>query len=268
VTAVDSVGVGLGLLGSAEPAWVVTSRGYYALGCQDRDCCPLGGRDLGNLESTAISAEMVFRGVVPVRRREDLLAVPNPGARAFRNARRAATRWRERRTELGEVGLTRWRLDGLRTWINLIVAPGEPTPAELGRLRVAMTDLLVRDGVLATFVPEYLTHAGEDIVNRDGRYALDVLDGMMLVDSALQPDRDHVLVCDGVLAASIAHAPEDSCAAEWSLRALAHWWLGDGAKARIAADRALAVDSKYTIALLVSSMLASGQPPAWVRAVA
>jgi hypothetical protein len=46
-----------------------------------------------------------------------------------------------------------------------------------------------------------------------------------------------------------------------SLLAFAAWRVGDGASASVAVDRALSVDPKYSMALLIGEALAHGLPP-------
>ena len=62
---------------------------------------------------------------------------------------------------------------------------------------------------------------------------------------------------------SVVRAVPDEHAACRPLTVLAHvvWWQGDGALARIALDRALAVDPDYRLAALLERMVDLGRAP-------
>jgi hypothetical protein len=60
------------------------------------------------------------------------------------------------------------------------------------------------------------------------------------------------------------HAPAPLAPASWCLSAFAAWLDGDGASALIAAERAEAIDPRYTMASLVLEILENGlSPAAW-----
>jgi hypothetical protein len=103
-------------LGHLE-CWVVGPTGYYAFGCDDRDCCPTGGRPLTELESTRVGAQMVLEGVQVARSRSDLVHIAPVDAAVRKSARRSAARWRSRGlAATGSAELHRWRREGLVLW--------------------------------------------------------------------------------------------------------------------------------------------------------
>ena len=66
------------------------------------------------------------------------------------------------------------------------------------------------------------------------------------------------------LTAALRAAPPGYAAATASVLALALWQRGDGARAAIALDRALADDGEYRLARLIGDSLGAGLPPgAW-----
>ncbi|WP_250445352.1 DUF4192 family protein, partial [Actinotalea sp. C106] len=76
--------------------WAVGPEGYYDPSCEDLGCCPPGGRPRTELESTAVSAQMVLEGSQVLPSRTDLGRVPLATDARRRSTRRAAARWAAR----------------------------------------------------------------------------------------------------------------------------------------------------------------------------
>ena len=93
----------------------------------------------------------------------------------------------------------------------------ELTPPELARLAVSLTDVDLRDALVAWICPVALT--------------------LDLVPEALREQMVDLLPAPLTVLASFT------------------WWRGDGALTRIALDRALAVDPDYRLARLLSRMV-------------
>lgn len=259
------------------PAWAVTSTGYLSLDC-DETCCPPGGRPLADLSSTQVSAQMVLAGSSVATCREDVGRIRPAGAEARRSVARVRRRWQARGLRAHDEGvaaLEQWRRDGVAAWRRAV---GEqldrdagPTAAALGRLEAALADLRVRDAVLVALVPgqgdlpERCVRGERPGVEDDaalGRalaLVVDPLDGVPAPPAATR-------VHEAVLEAVVAHGERGGQAPAATLLGLLAWWRGDGARAGILLDRALADDEGYRLARLVAQSLACGVPPGWVRA--
>lgn len=270
-------------------AWVVGPRGYYAVGCTDRGCCPVGGRPLAGLEATRIGAQMVLEGIPVAARRDELARTVSVDAPARRAARRSRGRWQSR--ALGAVGgavgpdMRRWRAAGLGLWRELTAAAadawsasGDQDPAalrgpcpwvapgatEMGRLLAALDDVLVRDAALLSCVV-----GAERVADRlvDGDRSADVGTALgAIVDpvDGERPDLRRTAAARAVLEHALAHAPRSGHAPALTLLALLAWWEGDGARAGVLVERALAADPAHQMALLLDDALAVGMPPGWV----
>lgn len=259
------------------PAWAVTSTGYLSLDC-DETCCPPGGRPLADLSSTQVSAQMVLAGSSVATCREDVGRIRPAGAEARRSVARVRRRWQARGLRAhdeGPAALERWRRDGVAAWRRAVGEQldrdGGPTAAALGRLEAALTDLRVRDAVLVALVPgqgdlpercvrgERPGTEDDAALGRALALVVDPLDGVPAPPAATR-------VHEAVLEAVVAHGERGRQAPAATLLGLLAWWRGDGARASILLDRALADDDGYRLARLVAQSLACGVPPGWVRA--
>lgn len=271
--------------------WVVGPRGYYGLGCMDRACCPSGGRPLDDLQGTRVGAQMVLEGVQVARSRDELVRIPVASPASRKAARRARVRWESRLTAAkGTAEAHRWRRDGLALWrteVGRVAALGAaderdepddgvrpvvfgwaadaPAPTAMGRLQGALADVLVRDAVLLTLVPGAdrvadLVVAGDGgaDVGRALRTIIDPVEGRRPDAARTQPARR-------VLEQLVAHSPREGHVPALTLLAVLAWWDGDGARAGLHLDRALAADPAYRLAVLVDDALRLGMPPGWAR---
>ena len=70
------------------------------------------------------------------------------------------------------------------------------------------------------------------------------------------------------LAALVRSAPQGDVAPAATVLAIVHWLGGDGARANVALDRALADNPEYSLGLMVRTALSSGLPPqSWTAAM-
>lgn len=259
------------------PAWAVTSTGYLSLDC-DETCCPPGGRPLADLSSTQVSAQMVLAGSSVAACRDDVGRIRLAGADARRSVARVRRRWQARGLRAhdeGAAALEQWRRDGVAAWRRAVAEQldrdGGPTAAALGRLEAGLADLRVRDAVLVALVPgqgdlpercvtgERPGAEDDAALGRALALVVDPLDGVPAPPAATR-------VHEAVLEAVVAHGERGGQAPAATLLGLLAWWRGDGARASILLDRALADDDGYRLALLVAQSLACGVPPGWVRA--
>ena len=256
-------------------AWVVGPTGWWGEGCTDPGCCPPGGRPLEDLDSAPIGARMVFEGVAVAPSRTALADVAPAGRAARKSARGARDRWRARAEAVdGPEAAYRWRRAGLDAWLAELdrVAGGpDPTdaggptgPAVAGRIEAALTDTLVRDAVLVSFVPD--TERAQDLLvgGVDDAVVGAALRSIIDPEYALTPEPDRVRAATAVLTQVVAHAPRDRRAPAQTLLAILAWWSGDGARANLFIDQALARRPDYRLALLIRDALVTGMPPGWI----
>ncbi|WP_448629283.1 DUF4192 family protein [Cellulomonas soli] len=64
----------------------------------------------------------------------------------------------------------------------------------------------------------------------------------------------------------VAHGRAGGQAPALTLLALLAWWCGDGARAQVLLERALADEPAHRLALLLAEALEAALPPGWVRA--
>lgn len=253
-------------------AWAVGSQGWWAPGCVDAGCCPPAGRDLAEVETAPIRARMVLDGIGFATDRTALGAVVAADRGARKSARGARDRWLARGEAAdGPEARYRWRRDGLDAWLGeldrVLAAPAghpAPTPVVAGRIEAALTDVLVRDAVLLSFVPG--TARAQDLVlgGVDDAAVSVALRALVDPEHARSPDPERVRAATEVLTAVVSHAPRDRRAPAETLLAVLAWWSGDGARAGIFVERALARRPGYRLALLVRQVVGDGMPPGWI----
>lgn len=261
--------------------WVVSPSGWFALGCDEPDCCPPGGRPLRELESSEVGAHMVLAGNALADSREEALRIPRAGVDARRRAARAGRRVRERALAAGADATgtgdaVARRVEALDAWRDAVALvardePGDPasgpTATELGRLGAGLESIPVRDAVLVSLVPGTgdladRTVRGGDVDAGTGVAIAAIVDPV----AGLAPDPDVTGPARAVLEAVVAHVPRGRGTPALTLLALVAWWHGDGSRAAQRLEEALAQDPTYRLALLLASALDAGVPPGWVRA--
>lgn len=253
--------------------WVVTSTGYYALGCSEPGCCPPGGRPLSDLSETAVGARMVLEGATVAEERAAIAEIPRASPRDRGRAAAAASRSRARRraTE-GAADLARWRGAALAAWRTAADGRGDPRaapdPSVLGLIAAGLEDIQVRDAVLVSLVPgtadlpeRLLT--GESAGDMDGAVGRAIA---AIVDprAGIRPDTRTTGPARLVLEQVVAHGAAARQAPALTLLALLAWWGGSGARAGALLDRATVADGGYRLARLIGQAVDAGMPPGWV----
>ncbi|QHT55967.1 DUF4192 domain-containing protein [Cellulomonas sp. H30R-01] len=281
--------------------WVVTASGYLALDCTDHACCPPGGRPLRDLDSTQTSARMVLAGSAVAGSRGDLGRIRRADEDARRGAARTRRRWERRRETAAAQGpreLAAWRQDCLAAWRAAVageqaaadrgagadasVRPpsrtsagdtrgvrGGPGRAPWGRVEAGLVDRRVRDAVLVGMLPGTGDLPERSVTGESPAPAVDAAVGAAvatLVDPAraMRPPAD-VDVHERVLERVVAHGRAGGQAPALTLLAMLAWWRGDGARAAVLLERALADDPGHRLAVLLADVLAAAVPPGWVR---
>lgn len=258
------------------PVWVVTPSGYLALDCE-RACCPPGGRPLWELESTQVGAQMVLAGSVVAPTRDDVARIGRAPAEARRSVARVRRRWEARRADAiaaGPEASARWRADSVGAWRAAVArgvdGPALSTGSPLGRIEAGLVDRRVRDAVLVSFVP-----GTGDLPERTVRG--DALDAAAdagvgaAIGAVVDPSRaltppEGLRRQEQVLEQVVAHGRTGAQAPALTLLAFAAWWRGDGARAGVLLERALADEPAHRLALLLDQALGAALPPGWVQA--
>lgn len=255
---------------------VVTPRGYLDLDCDPRTCCPAGGRPLRELESTLVGAHMVLAGSAVAGSRDELVLVARASEQARRSVARVRRRWEARCLDAwtsGPDAVGEWRAASVAAWRAAVASLDDSLAgraAPWGRLEAGLADRRVRDAVLVALVPgtadlaeRSVRGASPDPVDDAAmgaalRRIMDPTEGM---EPPLARCRTHERTLDGV----VAHGRAGHQAPAWTLLAVLSWWRGDGARAQIQLDRALADDPEYRLALMLVDLLAAAVGPGWVR---
>lgn len=255
---------------------VVTPDGYLELGCADDACCPPGGRSLRELESTLVGAHMVLAGSAVAGSREDLVPVERAPDQARRSVSRVRRRWEARclgAWEAGPEAVDDWRAASVAAWrtaVTVVESAAVGGAAPWGRLEAGLADRRVRDAVLVSLVP-----GTGDLAERCVRgVSPDPVDDaemgaalrrIMDADEGVAPPLARCRTHEQALHAVVAHGRAGHQAPAWTLLAVLAWWRGDGARAQILLDRALADEPEYRLARMLLDLLAAAVAPGWAR---
>jgi hypothetical protein len=200
---------------------------WWSLMCTDEECCPPHGRIIDPAVRSSVAAEFTVLGVAPLESRRLVVESLGPVADEVE----ALSRCLDGMNHQPPTGasLERWRDEAITAVMDLIDSgPDGVGVAGCAALVVAVADIRVRDTVLW---------------------------------ECAQIDAADLQVALAVLAAGLRAAPDGLVAPVASCFAVAAWLAGDGARAVIAADRALADDPGYSLAQLVHASLRSGLSP-------
>ena len=215
---------------------------YWSYSCQDPRCCPAEGVPF-DVAAHPAAAVMSAAGNKALRDRAALAASIAPLGGLAEESMRQATRRAERQAAaLIRAGAASGRkngvvervaTEGLRAVseaIGIYRRDGKLTGDDrFAWLGVVLTDLRVRDDAWARMVPEH-------------------------VDAHLR------LWTDVVRRVAARYVPAPA-----SLLAFTAWQAGNGALANVAAQRALAADPGYSMALLLLDAIGAGLPPSAAR---
>ena len=211
---------------------------YWSYACQDPSCCPAEGVPFDPAAHPAAQV-LTAAGNTALRDRAALAATIAPAGGLAAESMRQAVRRAERRaadlTGNGSRGSGVQQLlrEGLRAVSDAIgtYRRGEAISSDdqIAGLAMALTDLRVRDDAWARMIPEHVQahlRLWTDLVRR---------------------------------------APARYVPAAASLLAFTAWQAGNGALANVAAQRALAADPGYSMALLLHDAIGAGVPPSAAR---
>jgi hypothetical protein len=261
-----------------DDAWHVGGGRYRCLTCTG-SCCPADGRPVRELESSLVLAELVLRGRAPVADRSELAGDLSPLPAAEQPVVAAAAAEEALRLTDGRSP-ARSRLGALACWRSALADwPTLPEPRVTGRLVAAVADVRVRDAVMLTAVPGSGTvpdRMAAGVLDAEVARCLDHVFGVVSGDRCdgegparpgPVPDDDLARAAEGVLRhVARGAAGTRGAAAPLSLLAWLAWWCGDGARAWVYVDHALAADPAYSLALLLATVLERALGPGWTRA--
>jgi Domain of unknown function (DUF4192) len=244
---------------------------WFSLACADRACCPPEGRPLPRPHEVPAVAEFVGREISPMVDRTalaDRLRPAPPGSGEIVAA--CADDWMATRRAANEgpvAGFHDVRRRELETWALVLRCRDEDgpmpelTPAQLARLAVSLTDVDIRDALVAWICPGALTLDLVPDLLRDQMMGVLPEPLRSVGDPELDPGLDpaaHSARCQRLerrLVALCAALPEAWTVPPLTVLASFTWWRGDGALTRMALERALSVDPDYRLARLLERMV-------------
>ncbi len=124
--------------------------------------------------------------------------------------------------------------------------------------------MLVRDAVLLDLVPGHERLADRVVAGWSGPEIGAALRAVVDPGSGVAPP-ERAERAAHVLRLVVGHRPR-AAVPSLALLGLLAWWVGDGARAAVLVERALADDPGYRLAGLLDDALAAGMPPGWLRA--
>ena len=228
VTAIDDSGM------SVKDALYTDGISRWSYGCDNPACCPPEGRVIPAEVRTHVAAEFAVAGAAMMPNRDALLAEVAPAESAIRDRVRTCLETARIAAGSSPQALEAWRDTAIADVTETINTDRLMPPEAAAKALAGLGDIRVRDTVLW--------------------------------DLSQTPDglRDAV---DG-LSALVRSAPDGHVAPAATVLAVAHWLGGDGARANVALDRALADDPDYSLGQMVSAALRSGLPPqSWRNAM-
>ncbi len=219
---------GLGLP-VADVLCVVGDR-FRSYECDDPVCCPPDGRPTGTEESTLVEAELVAAGSAPLPSRDALvesLAPRLPGDPLLAAA--------ERCRDAVLLRLSPARRESVDLFVEQLArVTGRPS-GETAMARLAVTaQILVSDVRTRDYLLRRITVGSDRALQHAART---------------------------VLAEAVRCAADEAAAQPAASLAVVAWTLGDGAAARIAAERSQSADPGCSLAALVLEALDRGLPP-------
>jgi hypothetical protein len=256
---------------------VVRAGRWFDLDC-GQSCCPPQGRPLPSPSAVPAVAEFVGREICPLPDRSALAGLLEPSRPQLGPAvSRLADEWLQLRLEAADAGrgmpgsaeteLHGFRANELAAWAVVLCERDDAQPVralppqDLAMLAVSLTDVDLRDGLIAWLCP--------------GTLPLDRIDPVLFaqLSQALAqppwPGGDLGLVGDVEDSAQIigrhrierrlcelgAVLPDAWAVAALTVLASFTWWRGDGALTRVALDRALRIEPGYRLAQLLERMV-------------
>jgi uncharacterized protein DUF4192 len=248
---------------------VVRDGRWWSLDC-DGSCCPAEGEPVPPDESVPAVADYVLRGRRPAASRGALAERLASRADAEQDTRCAALIHDLATARRSRSAHQRRQRRILRHWAEILdLTSGEPdaVPQVPGAgedawvwAAVSLLDVQVRDLLIAWLCPGTLDlGVFPTSLRRLAETELPPRSTLLWGrDGRGDPDEEAADLADGVverLAMVCRAAPVELSPGPLTVLAHVAWWLGDGALARTALDRALEVDPDYRLAALLERMV-------------
>ena len=208
---------------------------WWSLLCSDSDCCPDDGRKVDLQVKDRVAAEFTLLGRAPLADRSAVAATLESDPIRVSSVAECL----DDLDQPDASGVEAWRDAAIESLVRRLTTGSETSvedPAQTARMLASLADIRVRDTLLW------------DLAQLDSEGLASALDRMIPLLRAAP--------CGTV-------APVATCCAVLA------WLLGDGARAMMAVDRALADDPDYSLAALVATSLRAGlAPTAWREVMA
>lgn len=231
---------------------LVADGSWRSLDCRDPSCCPPPGRPLASPDRVPAVAEWVSLGVSPLADREAVASFfesPVVGAFDVESPRPAPGR-----------EFAAWRREGLDAWARVLgVGPAgasgdrvDGLPGVCAQAAVdVLTDMPTRDALLAWLCPD---------LRDPSTYPRGLARLIEQCCGSVAPDHDarDLMELTWRLRDFARRLPPCAQPGVLSLVGAHSWWLGEGAFARAALDRAVQLDPGYALAGLLLQLVAAG----------
>lgn len=244
-------------------SWQVCEHAYWPLSD------PALRTPIADLEAAPISAELVLAGVSPAPRRDSLLdgLSPYPRPLQARLARSAAAL-----EPLSDGD----RRQVVRLWASLLGDSEHPAPPaprsnaprrpvgdrSTAILLAGLIDPSCRDVfMLATTSPLPPGEAGHVALAGGGAQAVD---GWWTPGLTPPPDEERLDAAIETMSHLARAATGPALGYAWAVLGQLHWWVGDGVRANLSVERALALAPDNRLGQLVDAVLRHGMPPPWI----
>jgi hypothetical protein len=224
-------------------AVVVMGERWRSALCASDDCCPAEGRVIDTGSVDAIRVPFVLDGRAPARDRAEIeqlyapLPDEHPRVQRLRAAVENEVAFLESRLQLEGAGplLVEWRRQQADSVLTLLceVDDMDSSIEHQARTVIALQDIHVRDLVIKTLIDH--------------------------LDPRTIESRLRMLACS---------TPTELQAPVFALCAALSWQRGDGSRAGMALESALASNPGYSLAVLLRRAISAGLPPSrWLDAV-
>lgn len=144
--------------------------------------------------------------------------------------------------------------DAVRAWTPILApdaAPVASLPAEvIAKAASALEDVGTRDALMSKVIPG----TPDEVAKSASAEVRTVIEGL----PATPADGPSAAVVADRLRVMATRLSDEHATPTLTVAAALYWWIGDGARARIALDRALRPHPGYTLALVLMRMLDTG----------
>jgi hypothetical protein len=256
---------GLARLVSRIDMWAVTEGHYFAPGCADIACCPVGGTEIPAPDQGAVfsSEEATWlAGKVRVAPRK---LWGTADALERRRCASAAVRWKSKRD--GDGNDWRRRSMGIiQRCLSEDESSGTPMPeADIGKMLSGLADVRVRDAVIVWLVAGSAKAIDDVLAGHPTPEVANALDAMLDPSSSCTPSEIQIQAVRSVLLRGVALARRKDAAPLLAVLALVEWWSGSSMSALSMCEAAEECVPGYRLADLIRATILAGVMPGWLE---